>query len=295
MDGYAAAWKNVMKIEAVLRIVLLAACLLMPGTSPALPLDKAAAVPGGIALVRLPGKQAAAPVLRYRGKRVMVLPDKEGWMAVVGIPLSARAGRHELKTESGRTVAFAVVDKRYREQHITLPPTPKNKRFVNPDPLDLERIRREKREIVDAFARWRATDRVSLDFQRPADGPVSSPFGLRRFFNGQPRKPHSGLDIAAPKGAPVRAPASGEVIRTGEYFFNGRTVFIDHGQGLVSMFCHLDSIDTREGDTLKPGQVFATVGKTGRVTGPHLHWSVSLNQNRIDPALLLARGTRMRP
>jgi len=124
-------------------------------------------------------------------------------------------------------------------------------------------------------------------FIQPVAGPYSSPFGLKRFFNGEARAPHAGLDIAAPEGRPVQAPADGVVAQTGDYFFNGRTVLIDHGNGLVSMLCHLSEIRVQKGQQLKQGEVIGTVGKTGRATGPHLHWTVSLNDARIDPLLLL--------
>jgi murein DD-endopeptidase MepM/ murein hydrolase activator NlpD len=123
--------------------------------------------------------------------------------------------------------------------------------------------------------------------QPPLDGPRSGSFGLRRVFNGQARNPHSGMDIAAPVGTPIACPAPGRVIDTGDYFFNGRTVWIDHGAGWLSMMCHLSRIDVKVGQFLPTGAKLAEVGATGRVTGPHLHWSVALNRVLVDPALFL--------
>jgi murein DD-endopeptidase MepM/ murein hydrolase activator NlpD len=132
-----------------------------------------------------------------------------------------------------------------------------------------------------------------LSFIKPVVGPYSSPFGLKRFFNGEPRNPHSGIDIAAPSGTPIYAPAQGKVVLTGDFFFNGNVVYMDHGQGLISMFCHLSAIDVKPGDTLKQGELLGKVGATGRVTGPHLHWSVSLNNARIDPLILLPKDAQI--
>jgi murein DD-endopeptidase MepM/ murein hydrolase activator NlpD len=216
----------------------------------------------------------------------MVEKADQQWQAVVGLPLSTKPGLHsiEIKGKQNTALAFNVNAKTYPEQHITL----KNKRMVNPYKKDLVRIFREKKIIIAALKHWRDSTAKLKPFLMPVTGRISSPFGLRRFFNDQPRKPHSGLDIAAPVGTPVYAPAAGIVIATGKYFFNGNTVLIDHGQGLITMYCHLHNIDVKKGDIVKRGEKFANVGMTGRVTGPHLHWGVSLNNARIDPRLLLA-------
>ncbi len=259
--------------------------LLFSGASAAMELPRPALVPGGVAIVALPAGGEQPPRAWYRDRRVMVVRQGDGWYAVVGIPLSARPGRHTVTVQGARRnhISFTVKEKRYREQHLTI----KNRRMVNPDAEDLKRIRREKREIEAAFNRWRDAAEVDTAFTLPVEGVLSSPFGLRRFFNRQPRKPHSGLDIATAEGTPVRAPAAGIVVTTGNYFFNGNTVFIDHGQGLITMYCHMDRIKVGEGDALVRGQTIGTVGKSGRATGPHLHWSVSLNGVRVDPELFL--------
>ncbi|MGD2112867.1 MAG: peptidoglycan DD-metalloendopeptidase family protein [Gammaproteobacteria bacterium] len=255
------------------------------GTVQALPLETTP-VPGGIAVIRLPGDVDTAS-LRYRGRKVLVTRQDGADHAVIGLSLGTKPGRHHLQGRTTRgkalSLAFRVEAKQYEEQRITI----KDKRKVNPEQRDLERIGREKKRIDAALERWSDRDRVVVEFQLPVEGPTSSPFGLRRFFNDQPRNPHSGLDIAAAEGTPIRAPAPGTVIETGDFFFNGNTVLIDHGQGLVTMYCHMSAIDVQPGTEVATGDVIGKVGMTGRVTGPHLHWGVSLNDARIDPGLFL--------
>ncbi|HHJ13308.1 MAG TPA: M23 family metallopeptidase [Gammaproteobacteria bacterium] len=263
-----------------------ATVLLLASHADALELPPARPVPGGLAVVEL-GHWAEPPVARFGGRPVMVLENRPGhYVAVVGLALSTRPGRKEIRVQGpdgmARTVEFKVRPHEYESQHITL----KNKRMVNPKKRDLERIGREQARIRKALAHWSPAAPPRLRLDPPVQAPVSSRFGLRRFFNGQARKPHSGLDLAAAEGTPVRAPLEGRVVDTGAFFFNGNTVFIDHGQGLITMYCHLSRIDVKPGQWLERGQVIGAVGHTGRVTAAHLHWSVSLNDARIDPALL---------
>ena len=259
----------------------------------ALPLDPPP-VPGGIAIIKLPADIDPAST-RYNDRRVLIMREDGNDLAVIGLSLGTKPGRYylEAKTVQGKplTIAFNVKAKDYEEQRITI----KDKRKVNPGKRDMERINREKKSINAALEQWSEQDNVVLAFRKPVEGETSSPFGLRRFFNDQPRKPHSGLDIAAPEGTPITAPAPGTIIETGDYFFNGNTVFIDHGQGLVTMYCHMSTIGVTPGTRVNAGDVIGTIGMTGRVTGPHLHWGVSLNDARVDPTLFLPAGENSKP
>jgi len=242
-------------------------------------------VPGGIALIPLTAKQA--PKAYYNKQRVLSVKKDQQWLAIVGIPLSAKPGNHLLKQTTQQDIHFKVHKKDYPAQYITLKKTAKNKRMVNPNPLDMKRITREKRTLSKALAIW-SEQTPAVDFILPAKGRLSSPFGLKRFFNKQARKPHSGLDIAAPTGTDVIAPAKATVINVGNYFFNGNTVLLDHGQGLISGYFHLSKSHVKTGDILKQGQKIAEIGATGRVTGPHLHWNVYLNRNKVDPSFFIS-------
>lgn len=246
------------------------------GVSWALPPD--ARHPGGIAVIELPASVESA---RFQGRPVLVQPTDRGRVALVGLPLDLLPGPHQLETAVG-SIPFQVDAKQYLEQRIYL----KNERQVNPLPLDLERIRGEAADQRDAVAAFRAAN-PELNLILPVDGPISGPFGKRRFFNDQPRRPHAGTDIAAPLGTPIRAAAAGVINLVGNYFFNGQLVVIDHGLGLITMYCHMDRIDVSPGQLIVQGAVIGTVGATGRVTGPHLHLGVALNGAWVDPVLLI--------
>jgi murein DD-endopeptidase MepM/ murein hydrolase activator NlpD len=243
-------------------------------------------VPGGVAVVDL-GTGADAPKASYQGKPVMVVKEQGNrWLAIVGVPLSVAPGNQQLTAKDAlgsRNLAFVVGSKKYPEQRITL----KNQRQVNPNPDDLKRIEGELAVQVQAYRSFTPGTPSNLILDKPVDGPLSSKFGVRRFFNGEERNPHAGLDFAVPAGTPIKAPAAGKVILIGNYFFNGNTVFVDHGQGFISMFCHMSKIDVKVGDAVPRGGVVGRVGSTGRATGPHMHWNVSLNDARVDPAIFI--------
>ena len=243
-------------------------------------------VPGGVAVIDL-GAGAQAPQASYQGRPVLVVKEQDArWLAIVGVPLTIKPGSQQItaKTANGtRTLNFTVASKQYPEQRITL----KNQRQVNPNPADLKRIDGELAEQISAYRSFTPGTPSNLLLDKPVSGPLSSKFGVRRFFNGEERNPHAGLDFAVPAGTPIKSPAAGKVILIGNYFFNGNTVFVDHGQGFISMFCHMSKVDVKVGQTVTRGGVVGRVGSTGRATGPHMHWNVSLNDARVDPAIFI--------
>ncbi len=264
----------------------LAASLLVVSSAQAADLPKESRVPGGIAILEVPGAAESLPRVMFGGHRAPVIRDGEKWLALVGIPLATKVGKHSAEVVVGsakQMLSFNVKSKHYEEQRLTIT----NDRQVNPNPDDLKRIDAESKRTDAALTRYTDDLTPSFRFLSPIDGRRSSSFGLRRFFNEQPRNPHSGMDIAASTGTPIKAPDGGKVIDTGDFFFNGNTVFIDHGRGVVTMYCHLSRIDVKPGDLVGAGDIIGLVGATGRVTGPHLHFGIALNRAMVDPALFL--------
>ena len=261
------------------------ALLLVTTLAQAAELPQQRLAPGGIARISL-GASAEAPRARVDGVPVMVLRDGAQWVAVVGIRLSAAPGEASLvlqKDDIETTLPFAIKPFHYAEQRLKVAPGQ-----VDLSPNDLARHEREAAHRNEVVATFSESVPGTLRFTQPVPGRRSGTFGLRRVFNGQARDPHSGMDIAAPRGTPVRAPAAGRVIDTGDYFFNGNTIWLDHGAGLLTMYCHLSAIGVKVGDMIPAGAPIGAVGMTGRSTGPHLHWTVSLNRAMVDPALFLA-------
>lgn len=245
-------------------------------------------VPGGVSVVNLGTSSEARPHARYGSKNILVIEQDGQWTGLVGLSLKTLPGNYivsyqtDKDNSTNKEVSIKVKPKTYQEQRLKM----KQKKYVSPDKDQLARINREKKHMGTLFKIWTDTD-VAVDLSWPVDGTLSSPFGLRRFFNDQPRNPHSGIDIAAPEGTDIVMPTDGVIIDTGDYYFNGKTVFVDHGQGMISMFNHMSKIAVKSGDKLKRGDKIGEIGQTGRVTGPHLHWSLSLNEARVDPMLFL--------
>jgi murein DD-endopeptidase MepM/ murein hydrolase activator NlpD len=268
------------------RISLFLFTLFYGFTAQALP--EQALVPGGIALLQLPDYKPATKIY-FNHKRVAVFPYKNTWYAMAGIDLTSKPGDYEFSIQHANGLSLntkvTVKYKKYDEQHLTI----KNKRKVNPNAEDNKRIVSERSRKIKARKHYSETE-PRVDFIWPVTGRISSIFGLRRFFNEQERRPHNGLDIAASEGTPIKATADGTVLDAGNFFFSGNMIYIDHGQGIISLYAHLSKISVKPGDVVKQGDIIGEVGQTGRVTGPHLHFAVYANQALIDPIFMLPKG-----
>ena len=251
-------------------------------------LPKASNVPGGIAIILLGNTitHTTKPQAWFNNQAVLVQAELKQWYAVIGLPLNTVPGKHKLNVKMGdktRVLNFRVKKKKYPEQHITI----QDKGKVELAPEDEARAVREIATIKQLKFNWSSKDNTDLAFIIPAEGRLSGNFGLRRIFNGQPRSPHAGLDVAVARGTAVKASAQGKVLAVDDYFFNGKTIFVDHGNGLITMYCHLDQFDVQTGEDVSKGQQLGLSGQTGRATGPHLHWSVILNGAMVDPQLFI--------
>lgn len=247
---------------------------------------RTSSVPGGVAKVSL-GAAAHAPRVRIGAERVLVVRDGGEWVALVGIALATKPGsRLQVGVERAdggvERYEVTVARKDYPSQHLKVPPGQ-----VELSPEDLARYERERAHLAGVLKTFTEEAPSSLAMVQPAPGRRSSSFGLRRYFNGQARSPHSGMDIAAPEGTPVVAASAGRVIDIGDYFFSGRTIVLDHGAGLLTLYAHLSAVETNTTQNVAAGAPIARVGATGRVTGPHLHFSVYLNTVAVDPGLFL--------
>jgi murein DD-endopeptidase MepM/ murein hydrolase activator NlpD len=242
--------------------------------------------PGGIAVIALEG--AGRPEVSIDGRPVMVLARGDQWQAVVGIPLDHPADEPLLLnvsqgSEAARSLSIDLREADYRVQRLTV-----DRKYVEPDQESLARILAEREVLDAALENFRDVDLNDIGLASPTPGTRSASFGSRRIFNDQPRSPHKGMDIAAGAGTPVQAPLPGTVTVAGDFYFNGNTVIVDHGQGLISLYCHLSVIDVYEDQAVDAGALLGKVGATGRVTGAHLHFATYLNGTAVDPALLLA-------
>lgn len=244
---------------------------------------------GEVAVLQWKGEPLSFAVARFREEILYLYPDDDGAVALLPVGLDVPAGDYPVLAATvdlqGRTTAteltLRVNYKQRPEEHLTLP-----KGMVTPIKKDVVRINRESSLLKETFAL--RSVRLWTTFERPVDGLISSVFGKRRTMNGKPKSPHSGTDFRSPTGTPVRSISNGRVALVADLFYTGQTVVVDHGEGLFSLYGHLSKVLVKEGHELLVGEVLGEVGSTGRSTGAHLHLTVRLLEERVDPLALLA-------
>jgi murein DD-endopeptidase MepM/ murein hydrolase activator NlpD len=267
-------------------LALLGMLCVAPAFSGTFVAPRVSAVPGGVVTFKVAGPPDRPPTVAFNERPVMVIRQQDSWVAILGLGLSIEPGEYHLDVqEQGggeQKLPFTVKAKTYSVQQLKVAPSQ-----VNLSPENEARVAGEQKKMRAALDSVSPAAPATMRLEQPVPGRRSSSFGLRRVFNGESRNPHSGMDIAAATGTPVKAPLAGRVVDVGSYFLNGNNVVVDHGQGFLTMYCHLSKIRVEVGQVLKRGEVLGDVGATGRVTGPHLHWAVSLNGAMVDPALFL--------
>ena len=272
--------------------LFLAAAVAVPAASMTISVDDAAPEQGAVLVVTA---STQAPV-----EKLVVIWKGASWpmrniapgkyAALIGIDLAASPGPSPLvveQTAAGarirREETVHVVEKAFPVQRLTLP-----EKMVEFDKATQKRIEEERRALLDRFSRVSLPVLWTLPFHPPVDDYRPKSFGVRREINGKLRAPHTGVDIGLPAGTPVHAIADGVTALAQEQFLGGRTVVLDHGGGVISMYMHLQSYRVEEGRRVTRGEIIGAVGSTGRSTGPHLHFGVRVSGSRVDPSLLLA-------
>lgn len=264
------------------------ASLLLAGHALALPMH--APVPGGVVVLRV-GDADSAPAVRFNDIPQPVVRQGRHWFALVGLPLDTAVGRYRLVVHHGGNAGtaqeqpFDVRPKNYPTQRLRIP----DQRMVQPPPELDERIAAEQQRIAAMKRHFSPETLPDTDFVLPANGRLSARFGVRRVLNGEPRSPHSGLDVAVGTGQTVRSASSGTVLAVEDFYFTGGTVVVDHGQGVLTLYAHLSRIDVTPGQRLEKGETLGASGVSGRATGPHLHWVVILGGTSVDPELFLPK------
>jgi len=209
--------------------------------------------------------------------------NKDEWRIIHPISLLENQNSIDIFLNKKLIDKITLERKEYRESKIFL----KNKEMISPPPESLKRIKSESSLIKDALKVNSLIKQPSLKMVLPCEGVISSEFGVKRFINNQPRNRHVGLDIAAREGTKVKAALKGKVILTGEFYFAGKVIFIDHGKGLISSYSHLNSVNVKKGQMVNKNKTIGLVGKTGRVTGAHLHWQTFIKGIPVNPELFL--------
>ena len=238
--------------------------------------------PGDVVFISLNENESSMNFYHNKNLTTKVLKDNRPYL-LFGIPYYTKEGKNEFTFKSEnilKKVTLNILRKKYPIQKIEI------KKFKTKTEDEYKRIAKERASIAKA-KKQTYNKFPDYMFNMPAVGPTSGIYGTVRYYNGKKGSYHNGYDIAADLGAPVYAPSSGKVMLTGNYYYNGKFIMINHGNNLISIFLHLDEIAVNKDDIVEKDQIIGAIGSTGLSTGPHLHWSVMLNNSYIDPLKLI--------
>lgn len=242
--------------------------------------------------VKVENTSPMSVILIWRNKQYVINPLQQNGMyislAMLALPVDTPSGKHSLLViVNGKESSYTLTGTKrtYRTQNLSVQPN-----YVVPPQKEMAKINKDVAERKAVLSTNSATRMWSENqWVRPADGVLTSPFGARRVYNGQPRNPHNALDFKAAVGDPIRSVEVGKVVFAGNQYFTGNTVYIDHGQGVITGYAHLSKINVKKGDMVKAGQVIGLAGATGRVTGPHLHFTMYAYGTAVDATQLLVK------
>ena len=245
--------------------------------------------PGGIYVTEITKAEYNQDLL-IDGQKILKWNKDNKFYLLYGLSYHLKTEQHsfEIKNKDGdvlREIRINIVQKNFKTQKINV-----NKKYTEPTKKILEKIKKDRIKLVKARKIW-FENNPDIEFILPVKGITTGTFGTKRFYNGTEGNYHNGYDIAADIGTSIVAPSSGKIILTGSFFYNGKSIFLDHGRGLKSIMIHLDEILVKENQYVEKGQIIGKVGTTGKSTGAHLHWSVLVNNTYIDPELLIDKRT----
>ena len=268
----------------------------MSAPSPEVYLSSSNIPQGDLALIRVKGTDRETPLMTWMKKKISLVPNqrKTDWYGFVSADLKANPGKYQVlinmhPSGSKKDIEIRITEKKYGVRRLTLP-----KKMVDLDAQTLKRVRKESGKMKMLWVAPFAKPLWEGPFVRPVPGEVIGPFGRSSIINEQPRSPHSGVDLRAKRGTPIKTMNNGMVALVGDHFFTGLTVVIDHGGGIQSMYFHLDKILVEVNQRVTKGEVIGLVGSTGRATGPHLHLGVRVNGARVDPLGLTKISEQLR-
>jgi len=268
----------------LLAVFILCSCSTLKISYPECNFPEHSPYPGGVISQTLKITPSEINAISKNQKNIYLCQiDKDYWKVLMPISLTVKIEPINILSKGKTFLKVPISNKDYRESKITIT----NLDLVSPPDKYLKRIKEESKLVKAASSTVSRRFHSSLKLFLPTEGNKSSEFGVKRFINNEPRNRHTGLDLAAPIGTQIISPLSGKVVLVGDFYYRGKTVFLDHGGGIISTYSHMNKISVEQGQLIEKKEIIGEVGQSGRVTGPHLHWQIILLGVPVDPELFL--------